>query len=238
LEADWNAKLRALTEAKDVYEQGSRADQRVLDQEQRAEILALATDFPRLWRDSNTPDLERKRMVRLLLEDVTLIKGDTITAHVRFKGGATQTLTLPRPLSAPQLRRTPTEAARAIDDLLDRHTDAEIAAILNERGLRSYAGKPFDRLRVREIRLSRGFDDRFSHLRAAGMLTLGEMAERLGVCTSTVKIWRRHGLLVSHIYNDKGERLYEPPAADAPVKGKWKMTPRRIPHTSTARGAV
>jgi DNA invertase Pin-like site-specific DNA recombinase len=238
LEADWNAKLRALTEAQVVYEQGRRADQRVLDEAQRAEVLALATDFPRLWRDPNTPDLERKRMVRLLLEDVTLFKGEAITAHIRFKGGATQTLTLPRPLSAPQLRRTPTEAVDAIDDLLDRYTDAEIAAILNERGLRSYAGKPFDRLRVREIRLSRGFDDRFSHLRAAGMLTLGEMAERLGVCTSTVKVWRRHGLLVSHIYNDKGERLYEPPAADAPVKWKWKMTPRRIPHASLSRGAV
>ena len=118
------------------------------------------------------------------------------------------------------------------------HTDAEIAAILNARGLRSYAGKPFDRLRVREIRLSRGFEDRFSHLRAAGMLTLAEIAERLGVHPSTVKVWRRHGLLVSHIYNDKGQRLYEPPADDAPVKWKWKMTPRRTPPTSTARGAV
>jgi hypothetical protein len=39
--------------------------------EQRRRILALATDFPRLWQASGTPDRERKRMVRLLLEDVT-----------------------------------------------------------------------------------------------------------------------------------------------------------------------
>jgi DNA invertase Pin-like site-specific DNA recombinase len=238
LEADWNAKLRMLTEAQEAYEQGRKADQRVLDEQQRAEILALATDFPRLWRDPNTPDLERKRMVRLLVEDVTLLKGEVITAHIRFKGGATQTLTLPRPLPAYMLRQTPSEAVRAIDDLLDRHTDAEIAAILNDRGLRSYADKPFDRLRVREIRLSRGFQDRFSHLRARGLLTLDEMAERLGVCAPTVKIWRRHGLLASHVYNDKGQRLYEPPTDDAPAKWKWKMTPRRTLHPSPARGAV
>ncbi len=238
LEAEWNTKLRTLTEAQDAYEQGRKADQRVLGEQQRAEILALATDFPRLWRDPHTPDLERKRMVRLLLEDVTLLKGDTITTHVRFKGGATRTLSLSRPLPAWQLRRTPTEAVQAIDDLLDRHTDAEIATILNKRGLRSYADKPFDRLRVREIRLSRGFQDRFSHLRAKGLLTLDEMAERLSVCTTTVKVWRRHGLLASHIYNDKGQRLYEPPADTAPVKWKWKMTSRLTPHPSTKRGAV
>jgi MerR HTH family regulatory protein len=238
LEADWNAKLRTLTEAQEAYEQGRKADKRVLGEDQRGEILALATDFPRLWRDPNTPDLERKRMVRLLVEDVTLLKGEVITAHIRFTGGATQTLTLPRPLPAYMVRQTSVEAVQAIDDLLDRHTDAEIATILNERGLRSYADKPFHRLRVRKIRLSRGFQDRFSHLRARGLLTLDELAERLGVSTTTVKVWRRQGLLASHVYNDKGQRLYEPPTNTAPVKGKWKMTPRRTLRASPPRGAV
>lgn len=238
LEADWNAKLRELAAAQEEYARGCRTDSIALSETQRAAVLALASDFPRLWQDPATPDRERKRMVRLVLEDVTLRKGETITAHLRFKGGAIQTLVLPLPLPAPQQRQTPADAVQAIDDLLDRHTDAEIAAILNARGLRSYEGKPFDRLRVREIRLSRGFQDRFSHLRATGMLTLTEMAERLGVCATTVKVWRRHGLLASHVYNDKGERLYEPPSDDAPVKGKWKLTPRATPHASLERGAV
>ena len=49
-------------------------------------IVALASDFPRLWQDSKTPDRERKRMVRLLLADVTLLRGKSITVHVRFNG--------------------------------------------------------------------------------------------------------------------------------------------------------
>jgi hypothetical protein len=36
--------------------------------------VALATDFPRLWRDPNTPDRERKRMIRLLIEDAALLR--------------------------------------------------------------------------------------------------------------------------------------------------------------------
>ena len=46
LEADWNEKLRGLTEAQEQYERQSQADRAVLDQESRSRILALATDFP------------------------------------------------------------------------------------------------------------------------------------------------------------------------------------------------
>lgn len=56
---------------------------------QRAAILSLANSFPQLWRNPETPDRERKRMVRLLLEDVTLMREDRITLHLRFKGART-----------------------------------------------------------------------------------------------------------------------------------------------------
>jgi hypothetical protein len=46
LEADWNAKLRAQAAAQEEYERRRAADGRVLDAEQRAAVLALATDFP------------------------------------------------------------------------------------------------------------------------------------------------------------------------------------------------
>jgi DNA invertase Pin-like site-specific DNA recombinase len=227
LEADWNQKLRLLAEAQESYERGHQQDQRVLDEAQRAQILALATDFPRLWRDPQTPEVERKRMVRLLLEDVTLVKDEAITTHLRFKGGATQTITVPLPIPLWQQRQTSTAVVQAIDQLLDYHTDGKIADVLNERGLRSSEGKPFNRRLVRNIRLSYGLVDRFSRLRSAGMLTMEEVAAHLGVCTATVKIWRRHGLLRAHPFNDKPEWLYELPGPDAPPKNKWKMTPRR-----------
>src|SRR5262249_42363183 len=102
--------------------------------------------------------------------------------------------------------------------------------ILNERGLRSYEGKPFHRLRVRDIRRAHGLVDLFTRLRAAGMLTPTEMAARLQVCRATVQVWRRHGLLAAHAYTDKGECLCQPPTDQPPMKGKWKFTPRRTPH--------
>ena len=46
LEADWNAKLRALAEAQEDYQRRRAADRLVVDEQERQRILALATDFP------------------------------------------------------------------------------------------------------------------------------------------------------------------------------------------------
>ena len=89
LEADWNDKLRLHEESQERYEKQCEEARAELSHEQRAQNTAIATDFPALWRDPKTPHRERKRMVSLLIEDVTIIKRDTISLHVRFKGGAT-----------------------------------------------------------------------------------------------------------------------------------------------------
>lgn len=74
LEADWNQKLHALDDAQQEYEQRRQQDRHVFNQEQRAAILALAQDFPRLWRDPATEDCDWKRMIRLLVKDVTMLR--------------------------------------------------------------------------------------------------------------------------------------------------------------------
>ena len=50
LEADWNGKLRAFADAQEDYERQRRADTLLMDTDRRAQVVALATDFPRLWR--------------------------------------------------------------------------------------------------------------------------------------------------------------------------------------------
>jgi hypothetical protein len=95
LEAEWNTKLRALAEAQQEYERQLAGQDGVLNPNQRRHVMALATDFPRLWRDPATPQRERKRMVRGLLTDVTLRRDDEVVAQIRFRGGATQTIGLP-----------------------------------------------------------------------------------------------------------------------------------------------
>jgi DNA invertase Pin-like site-specific DNA recombinase len=211
LEADWNQKLRALATAQEEYERQHQAQGLVLDEEKRTQVLALATDFPRLWRNPATPHRERKRMVRLLLEDVTLLRAEEIVAHVRFRGGATRTLRLPLPRNAWQLRQIDPAVVAEIDALLDDHTDGEVADILNARGLRPGVADRFSQTIIYHVRRKYGLEDHFSRLRRQGLLTLAEMAAALGVHPDTVKTRQSQGHLASVVYNDKGQRLYVPP---------------------------
>jgi len=212
LEADWNAKLRALAAAQEEYERRRQAGAGLPDEEQRRAILALAADFPRLWADPATPQRERKRMVRLLLEDVTLLRGEHVDVHMRFRGGASRSLRLARPLTAAESRRTDPAVIAMIDRLLDEHTDGEVAAILDARGIRPSVSERFTTGIVVHLRRKHGLDDRFTRLRRQGLLTLDEASALLGADPDTVKGWAREGRIPSRVLNDKGERLFERPA--------------------------
>jgi DNA invertase Pin-like site-specific DNA recombinase len=234
LEAEWNQTLRALAAAKDRYEKQRQADEARLSDEQRTAIIALAKDFPRLWNDPRTPQRERKRMARLLIADVTLLKGSELRAQVRFNGGATHTLALPLPKPAWRLRQTSSEVVSEIDRLLDDHTDAEIAKLLNHRGMTSGDGQRFTHTIVRHIRIRYELKSRFSRLRARGLLVLDEIAARLNVCSQTIQLWKRAGLLRVHRYDDKGGCLFEPPGPDTPIKYKQQGKTRTKSNPSIA----
>lgn len=223
LEAEWNRKLRELEQAQQTYEDQAKSERAVITPEQRASVLALATDFPKLWDSPHTSDRERKRMLRLLIEDVTLIKGNDLVVHVRFRGGTTQTLNMSKPAPAWQLRRTPAQTVAEIDHLLNAHSEREVADVLNKRGLRAGNGGKFTGRIIDYIRRTYKLPNRYARLRARGLLTQKEMARKLRVLPLTIRVWRRQGLLRGHPYSERNDYLYEPPGPDAPVKGKWKF---------------
>ena len=71
LEADWNDALSRLEALQQEHEGQRPADQGLLNEDARARILALSRDFPRVWNDPRIEARERKRMLGLLIEDVT-----------------------------------------------------------------------------------------------------------------------------------------------------------------------
>jgi hypothetical protein len=211
LEADWNDALRALQAAQDDYERQAAAANAALTEQLKQRIRQLASDFPKLWNDPATPARERKRIARLLIEDVTLTKTDKVHLHVRFRGGQTTTLTIPNALNSWQARQTPADTLAEIDRLLDDHTDRETAEQLNQLGRRSGMNQPFTRHIVINIRRHNNLPSHRERLRARGMLTQHEIAQRLGVHPNTIHAWRRAGLLHAHKANDKNDHLYQPP---------------------------
>lgn len=218
LEADWNDKLRVLKESQEEYERQCKADRMILNDEQNSRIRNLTTDFPRLWRDPKTPYREKKRMVRLLIEDVTLIKNEDISICVRFKGGAVKLLKIPAPMNYCQLRKTSSAVVSQIDKLLEHHTGAEIADILNECGEKSGTGQQFNARIISNIQRTYGLKKRYERLRAQNLLTSNELSKKLQIDVSTLTNWARKNLLKSHKCNDKNERLYEYPGDELIIK--------------------
>ena len=239
LEADWNDALRALQTTQDDYERASAAARTALTDQIKDKIRSLATDFPALWSNPDTPQRDRKRMVRLLVEDVTLHKTDRIHLHVRFRGGQTTSLTVAIPPKAWQVRQTHPDTLATLDKLLDTHTDAQTAAALNAAGHRSGEGKAFTGRIVLEARRSNNLPSHAERLHANGLLTKIEIAARLGVHPSTIKAWTKAGILNSHKANDKNERLYEPPSPGDPRLTARQGSPlrKRVPTQPAPGGA-
>jgi len=210
LEADWNEKLRALDEAQSVYEAARKEDTATLNKEHAASLKALASDFAAIWREDSLPNRDRKRIVRLLIEDVTLIKDTKLTCHIRFKGGTYRTLNLPLPQSAADLRRTPAEVVRAIDELLNDHPNYKIVDILTERGMESGTGQTLTLRHVLCIRMAYGLENRLTRLRHRGKLTVHELSDRIGVSIYKIRKCRKLGLLTAHEYK-QGYYLYDDP---------------------------
>ena len=240
LEADWNDALRGLQAAQDEYERQTAAAKAALTEHHKQRIRQLASDFPALWNDPVTPSRERKRIARLLIEDVTLTNTDQVHLDVRFRGGQTTSLTIPKPLNSWQARQTPTEILAELDRLLDDHTDRETAEQLNRLGRRSGMRRPFTPAIIIKLRTTHNLPSHRERLLARGMLSQQEIAQRLGVHPNTIHAWRRAGFLTAHPANDKNDYLYEPPTPNDPrlVKRRgWRHSDRE-PAPSTQGGAI
>jgi hypothetical protein len=210
LEAEWNTKLRELEEARAIEEQYKQSDQHQVSTEERAEMEQSPKGFRQFWNDPKTTARQRKRAVRLVIEDVTVHKTDQIVAHIRFKGGATQTITVPLPPPFAQSRLTAPETLAEMDRLLEEYTDAEIAEQLNRQGYHTFDGLPFQRIHVYQLRRHHGLADRFTRLRSRGLLTADELAHSYGVTAQTIWRWYRQGRIVGMCYNDRGSCLFLP----------------------------
>ncbi|MBV9533433.1 MAG: recombinase family protein, partial [Bradyrhizobium sp.] len=71
LEAEWNEKLRIHSEAASEHDRLAQQQATELDEEACRRIRELTEQFPRVWNDPRVPWVERKRIFRLLVEDVT-----------------------------------------------------------------------------------------------------------------------------------------------------------------------
>ncbi len=206
LEAEWNEKLVSLNELYENYERQKKNDFNILSNDDRNKILSLAADFSALWNNQNTSNKDKKRMIRLLIEDVTLIrnKDRSINVDIRFKGGATESMQLPAPVKVQDLYQTDKEVVQLIDQLLEHYTFKEIAEILNKQEKKSGKGIPFNQCIVENIcqrkQLSRPIE---RLLKKNNLFTISEVSKILKISKDMVRHYIRIGIIDKYDCNVK-----------------------------------
>ena len=208
LEADWNNKLRAVKASHEEYERQREKDLSVVGEKEKKEIIALATDFPRLWNNPKTSYQDKKRIVRYLIEDVTVTKAADrdIVIQARFKGGATKTFTVPALLPATELFKTSPEIIERVDTLLNSHHDSAVAAVLNAEGYRTPHGKVFRNATVGHIRRTYGLKSFYDRVLEQKNYTIKQIAKKLGVSYNTVYLWVKSRIIKADLH--PGRKFY------------------------------
>jgi hypothetical protein len=161
------------------------------DEEDQLAVHRLADDLPGLWHAETTTTVDRKRLLRLVITEVTLTghspewRADFV---ILWCGGATTRHTVSCP---PRGHHSQTESAMLdrIRKLAARRPDHQIAADLNAEGLRTRTVK-WSYARVRSMRKQHRIptacplQTRDTEMRADGLVPIRVAAQRLGVSSS------------------------------------------------------
>jgi hypothetical protein len=205
------------------------------DPAQRERILALTQDLPAVWQASTTTHAQRKQLLRFLIKDVTLTRGETaIEIGVRWQTEALTRLAIPRPARSPDVRRTDAAVVDRIRILAPRQTDQQIAALLNTEGRHAGMGGAFTASKVQWVRSTYAIPTGCPEGPAAcptgqrndGRYTAKAAASLLNVNVSTIAAWCETGRLDAIRAQPHGPRwIALPPETIAalrkPVQQRW-----------------
>ena len=158
--------------------------------------MQIVSDFGNLWSNPNVTFREKKRMLRLLIEDVTLKNDEKIIANIRFRAGTCKTLFIERKLPICEIRKTRGGIIRQVDELTENYIPSEIAAILNKKGYRSWNGDMFSLKAVKYIIKIYGIKNRHDRLREKGCLSLKEKMLERNLSQKQIMQMRNEGKIV------------------------------------------
>lgn len=85
LETRWNEKLVELKKLEQEYDDLKQRKRAELSDIDRRRILELADDLPRVWRATTTTDRDRKSLLRLLIQDISVVLTDVPRSAIRLR---------------------------------------------------------------------------------------------------------------------------------------------------------
>ena len=140
LEADWEAALAEASRLEADYQRFTEEQPKTLSAAQRAAIQALAADLPQVWNAPSTSQADRKELLRILIEDITVTtagNSELVDVIITWAGGHQTAGQAVRPVGRlDQLSYYPALLARVTELAAAGRTSQQIADALNAEGFR------------------------------------------------------------------------------------------------------
>jgi len=213
LERLWNERMNQLAQAEaELRKSRTKADSVRLKTDMES-LLTFPEKLRQTWGGDTLRMVDKKRIVRCLIEDIALnMLGDEIHIGIRFKGGITESLSVPRPLSAHEKIKTVPEIVEYVRVASKKYNAWDIAEQLNNAGKKSSLGLPFTQLLVRDIQNHHKIPPLTKHLRSIGYLSAKEKAAQLGIGKSTLAMHRLNGKFTGAFIraSKNSDYMYEP----------------------------
>lgn len=204
LEQRWNEALSRLAELQQQFAAFQREQARAVSEQQQAQMRSLAEDFPRLWQAPTTPAKDKKRMLRLLIKDVTVAaetESPTVALQVRWQGGVCEEIRVDRPRRTAERWRYPEAVVARVRELAAGGRDEQIAEALNRQGLEAAKGSAFTASKVQWIRFRHGIPAASLAPPAEGERSVEQVAAQFGVSRGVVYYWIERGVLKANKAN-------------------------------------
>jgi DNA invertase Pin-like site-specific DNA recombinase len=202
LETRWETRLVTLAEAEQAL---AAVTDSLPAMPSRADLETLAADLPSLWHAPTTSNKDRKRLLRTLIADVTLLpelEQDKVRIGIRWHTGAHDELRVHRATHPGTAKRSLSPAVELVRELGPTTPTQQLADILNARGLTTGTGRAFDVKAVQWIRHAYRIPAPATY--AAGEISVNQAAERLGCSTGVIYYWINTELL--HARRGSGNR--------------------------------
>lgn len=189
LESAWNIRLKQLEDSERIYEAERKKDEVCPDDLLMSRVEELAETFSSIWDDPDTNAADKKRIIRYLVEDVTLLKETQLTrVQIRLKGGTTEEFKTANALRSSETWTTPAEVVEFLKQEGPSHSYAELADMLTYSGMHTGKNVKFSKQRVGYIMRQYGIPNIMDTYKAKGYIGTNEKAAQIGVnCTTLVK---------------------------------------------------
>ena len=206
LETRWNAALVAVQVLEQDYAAARRIELAPLTAAEQAAVRRLAADLPTVWHASTTTPIDRKRLIRFAIQEVTITvqreASRTADVQLLWSGGVVTTHTVTCPALGWHCI-TDADLVTRLRTLAQQYPDHQIAAHLNAEGVRTQTGKAWTYQRVQSIRKQHAIptacpvDPTSQPVRGDGLHSVAHAAELLQVSPALIHVWIQQGALVS-----------------------------------------